>query len=63
MRLVIVSVVALIPWLIAMYFLFWLDREQIWTVFTPYRDIASLGILVVGMSLSFISLCGLMKRK
>ncbi|MEP4486467.1 MAG: hypothetical protein ABJ013_12610 [Halioglobus sp.] len=63
MRLVIVSVVALIPWLISMYFLFWLDREQIWTVFTPYRDVASLGILVVGMSLSFISLSGLMKRK
>jgi len=62
MRLVLISAVAITPWLISMYLLYWMSSEQIWTVFTPFRDIASLAILLLGMGLSFALLSRLQKR-
>jgi len=63
MRLVFIGAVAITPWLISMYVLFWLDREQVWTVVTPYRDVASLAVLLLGMILSFVLLSRLLKLR
>jgi hypothetical protein len=46
--------VALTPWLISMYTLYWLERGGIWTTETAHRGKISVSILVLGMALSFL---------
>ena len=45
--------IALTPWLISMYLLYWLEYVEIWTTETAYRGMASVAILVAGLGLSF----------
>ncbi len=45
--------IALTPWLISMYLLYWLEYGEIWTTETAYRGMASVAILVAGLGLSF----------
>ena len=47
-------VVALLPWVASMYLLYRLDKDQIWAIDTPFRDLMTIGILVSGMGLSFL---------
>lgn len=46
--------IAFIPWVIAMYTLYWLDYGEIWTSETAHRGKMSVAILVLGMGLSFL---------
>lgn len=46
--------IAFTPWLISMYLLYWLGKNEIWLPETPHRDKATLLILVIGMGLSFL---------
>lgn len=45
--------VATIPWIAAMYHLYYLGENEIWTTETRYRDLMTIAILVLGMGLSF----------
>ena len=44
---------AAIPWIAAMYLLYYLGENEIWTTETRYRDLMTIAILVLGMGLSF----------
>ena len=46
--------IALTPWFISMYLLFWLGKHEIWVPETAHRDKITIAILVVGMALSFL---------
>jgi hypothetical protein len=46
--------VAITPWLISMYFFYWLDASQTWTSETAHRGKLSVIILASGMLLSFL---------
>ena len=46
--------IAMTPWVISMYTLYWLEHGNIWTTETPHRAKISVTILVVGMVLSFL---------
>ncbi len=46
--------IAFVPWVIAMYTLYWLDYGEIWTSETAHRGKMSVAILVLGMGLSFL---------
>ena len=46
--------VALTPWLLSMYFFYWLDASGTWTSETPHRGKLSVAILASGMGLSFL---------
>ena len=54
MRSVIESLLALIPWILSMYLLYWLEVSGTWTTETQHRDKMSLLILLIGMGLSFL---------
>lgn len=45
--------IALTPWLVSMYLLFWLGKHEVWIPETPHRDKITIAILVVGMASSF----------
>ena len=46
--------IAMIPWVISMYTLYWLEHADIWTTETAHRGKISVTILLVGMGLSFL---------
>jgi hypothetical protein len=46
--------VAVTPWLLSMYALYWLEHGQVWTTETPHRGKITVTILALGMSLSFL---------
>ena len=54
--------VALTPWLLSMYFFYWLDASGTWTSETPHRGKLSVAILASGMGLSFLLQSWFMKR-
>ena len=54
MRSVIESLLALIPWILSMYLLYWLEVSGTWTTETHHRDKMALLILLIGMGLSFL---------
>jgi membrane protein DedA with SNARE-associated domain len=41
------------PWVVAMYLLYYLGKNDIWDTETRYRDLMTILILVLGMGLSF----------
>jgi len=45
---------AITPWMLSMYILFWLGKNEIWVPETAHRDKITIAILVVGMGSSFI---------
>lgn len=49
-----IACAALIPWLLAMYAFYWLDASGTWTAETPHRGKMSVGLLAIGMTLSFL---------
>ena len=55
-------VIALVPWLAAMYLFYWLDSSGTWTRETPHRGKLSVLILGLGMLLSFLVHAYLAKR-
>ena len=46
--------IALVPWLLAMYAFYWLDSSGTWTADTPHRGKMSVGLLATGMAASFV---------
>lgn len=62
-RYVLELVVAIAPWLMSMYLLYWLEYGEVWAVETPYRDKISVAILAAGMGLSFLVHSRLAKRR
>ncbi len=46
------SILACTPWLLAMYLLFWIDKNNIWNAETPFRDPMSAAVVATGMLLS-----------
>lgn len=46
--------IAVTPWLISMYVLYWLEYGGIWTTETAHRGKMAVVILAVGMGLSFL---------
>ncbi len=57
------TAIALTPWLISMYTLYWLDFGEIWTSETAHRGKISVVILAVGMALSFFVQSHFSKRE
>jgi hypothetical protein len=50
------TIIGFTPWLMSMYLLYWFESSKIWTSATDHRDIKTLLILAIGMSLSFLLL-------
>ena len=46
--------IAVTPWVISMYTLYWLEHGEIWTTETAHRGKISVSILLAGMVLSFL---------
>jgi len=46
--------VAMTPWILSMYTLYWLEHGEIWTTETAHRGKISVTILVIGMVSSFL---------
>ena len=61
-RLVLDIILAILPWVVSMYVLYWLESAAIWIPETPHRDKISLAILVLGMGASFLLYSYLAKR-
>lgn len=55
--------VAMTPWLISMYTLYWLEHGEIWTTETAHRGKISVSILLTGMVLSFLIMSYLAARQ
>ena len=47
------TIVALLPWMAAMFLFYWLDASGTWTAETPHRGKLSVAILAVGMMATF----------
>ena len=56
------ALIALLPWVVSMFALYWLEYGEIWTTATPHRGKTSVIILMIGMGLSFLLYCRLFKR-
>ena len=50
-----------IPWVAALYALFWLASDQLWSVEQPYRQLTSVLMLALGMCTSFALYCALFR--
>jgi len=61
-RRVIELAVAVTPWLVSMYTLYWLEYGEIWSTDTPHRGKTSVAILAVGMLATFLLHSFLVKR-
>ncbi|MEM8500231.1 MAG: hypothetical protein AAF542_19605 [Pseudomonadota bacterium] len=48
------AIFACIPWLLAMYLLFWIEKNDVWTAQTPFRDPMSAAVVAAGMLLSLV---------
>ncbi|NCF16458.1 MAG: hypothetical protein GWP62_14180 [Gammaproteobacteria bacterium] len=46
--------VAMTPWILSMYTLYWLEHGEIWTTETAHRGKISVTILLIGMVSSFL---------
>jgi len=46
--------IAMTPWVISMFTLYWLEHGGIWTTETAHRGKISVSILLTGMVLSFL---------
>jgi hypothetical protein len=55
--------IAVIPWVISMYTLYWLEHGEIWTTETAHRGKISVSILLAGMVLSFLILSRFTARR
>lgn len=56
----------LVPWVLSMYALYWLDASGMWSRDTPHRGKMSVILLVSGMLSSFIAytyVAGLRRRR
>ncbi len=62
-RYVLEVAIALMPWLISMYLLYWLESSEIWTGETSHHGKISVTILAVGMGLSFLVQSRFAKRR
>ncbi len=55
--------IAVMPWVISMFTLYWLEHGEIWTTGTAHRGKISVSILLVGMVLSFLILSRFTARR
>lgn len=55
--------VAMTPWILSMYTLYWLEHGEIWTTETAHRGKISVTILVIGMVSSFLTMSYLATRQ
>jgi hypothetical protein len=55
--------IAIMPWLISMYVLYWLEYGGIWTSETAHRGKISVTILAGGMVMSFLVRSYFVRRK
>lgn len=56
-------IIALIPWLAAMFLFYWLHTDGVWTSATPHRGKMSVGLLATGMAVSFAIFLRLGRRE
>ena len=61
-RLTVDTILALLPWLVCMYVLYWFEYAAVWTPEIPHRDKISLAILILGMGASFLVYSYLARR-
>jgi heme/copper-type cytochrome/quinol oxidase subunit 4 len=47
---------SMVPAIASMYLLFWLERGEHWTLQTPWRDVMTIAILVIGLVGTFLLL-------
>ena len=55
--------ISLVPWVISMYTLYWLEYGEIWTTDTPHRGKTSVTILATGMVLTLLVYSYFSKRE
>jgi hypothetical protein len=54
-RYLVESAIALAPWILAMYLVYWLDASGVWSADTPHRGKLSVLVLAAGMLLTFLA--------
>ena len=47
---------SLVPAIASMYLLFWLERGGYWTLQTPFRDVMTVVVLLLGLGSTFLLL-------
>jgi hypothetical protein len=62
-RYLIECALALAPWVLAMYIVYWLDANAVWTADTPHRGKLSVLLLATGMLLSFLVQSRFLQRR
>ena len=56
LRKLLLRALALLPWIVSMFALYWLETSGTWNLDTPHRGKLSVTILALGMGLSFLLL-------
>ena len=54
--------ISMSPWMLAIYALYWLGKNEVWGPDTPFRDALSGGIVATGMVTTFLLHSYLLKR-
>ena len=54
--------IAFAPWLISIYVLYWLGKNEIWTPETAHRDKITIAVVALGMVSTFLLLSRFAKR-
>jgi len=62
-RYVLQVAIAVTPWVVSMFTLYWLEHGDIWTTETAHRGKISVSILLAGMVLSFLILSRFTARR
>ena len=56
------KVMALLPFIVSMYFLYFLEKVEIWSPEMPHRDKITIVTLILGMGISFYLLSAIKKK-
>ena len=56
------KVMAVLPFIVSMYFLYFLEKAEIWLPEMPHRDKITIVVLILGMGISFYLLSAIKKK-
>ena len=56
------KLMSLLPFIVSMYFLYFLEKAVIWSPEMPHRDKITIVVLILGMGMSFYLLSAIKKK-
>ena len=56
------KLMSFLPFMVSMYFLYFLEKAEIWSPEMPHRDKITIVVLILGMGMSFYLLSAIKKK-